>query len=593
MTKIKCKQKLTSKLVVRTVTEKKLPNNKSSPSSTTSSPLSSGVPTPQKPDNNNSETNQNLPIIIKSKNNNNTKITSGTTLPQLETSSTNLEDSPELSFDTSVNSQKFSDNEEEESLLQEELEEKQKSIEKEKQRILEQLSKMQEERAQGEQELHQKSIQRNIIQQQLSEFGIDYEDGLKSLMNDSISAGELTNQSTAQKKAKIKEIKEKFDCLKKLKSGHFSENGMSEIDGILDFNTREKFANELSLTLPEKPSIFDEVKQCLSNSKEIVKNLDNRTSERDSFDTQVSFYSSHSSRIRSKKYRKNHKSSFSGSSQTEKLARVRANCDDVTKRMEDLARENDILTSKLEAEAEKSKRLKAKLKTKCKKLEKQKQHHLKHGKGGKAGNCCIHDGSLHLGKDKSELESFSKNRIFNVITNEGNEYQNVNWSIMHQSSTIQLMLKRLGLGFMDSRYVTLVLPGLNGKTLDNLMKWVELRKRDMEEATERYEERLEKKREQINFDNLSMTAGELIDFEDEEVEEMNADSSEIETDLSSSIEYIRKLPEKEFLEFISAAKYLNIHDLRDFCIEFEDRSWSNATKDLKMIEQNFSCLDFQ
>ena len=544
MTKIKCKQKLSSKLVVK---NNKLPN-KSAPSSTTSSPISSGVPTPQKPDNSNNstETHTNPPNIFKSE-------FTGQILPQLETSSTNLEDSPELSFDTSVNSQKFSDNEEEESLLKEELEEKQKYITEEKAKILKELSRMQEERVQGEQQLHQQILQKNIIQQRLSNLGVET---ITDLQN---NAEDLTCYDT-------KEINEQLD--KQIKE-------QLESAGNLAVKIKEKE----KITEKNFSFDFEEVKQCLSNSKEIVKNLDKRITaagERDSFDTQVSFYSSNSNRTRPSK-----KSNRKHNSPSEKLARVRANCDDVTKRMEELARENDILTNKLEAEAEKSKRLKAKLKTKCRKLEKQKQHQLKHGKGKSNSNCCLHDGSLHLGKDKSELENFSKNRIFNVITNEGNEYQNVNWSIMHQSSTIQLMLKRLGLGFMVGKYVTLVLPGLNGKTLDNLMKWVELRKRDMEEAAERYEERLEKKREQINIDNLSMTAGELIDFEDEELDDI-MDSDEIE-DLSSSIEYIRKLPEKEFLEFISAAKYLNIHDLRDFCIEFEDRSWSNATEEFKMI----------
>ena len=149
-----------------------------------------------------------------------------------------------------------------------------------------------------------------------------------------------------------------------------------------------------------------------------------------------------------------------------------------------------------------------------------------------------------------------------MITNEGNEYQNVNWSIMHQSSTIQLMLKRLGLGFMDSRFVTLVLPNISGKTLDRLLEWLDLRERDMEEARMKIERDVIDGKE-TDLDNFSTTAGELLELDDEE------------EDLS--IEFIRKLPEKDFLEFINAAKYLNIHDLRDFCIEFDERTVSNAT----------------
>jgi len=73
---------------------------------------------------------------------------------------------------------------------------------------------------------------------------------------------------------------------------------------------------------------------------------------------------------------------------------------------------------------------------------------------------------------------------------------------------------------------------------------------------------------QDQSDKISMTAGELVDYED-------VDEEEEEDDLS--IEYIKKLSEKEFMEFMNAAKYLNIHDLRDFCTEFEERSLSDTT----------------
>lgn len=249
--------------------------------------------------------------------------------------------------------------------------------------------------------------------------------------------------------------------------------------------------------------------------------------------------------------------------------------------MEELARENDILTDKLEIEAQRGKRLKAKLKIKCRKLEKQKAHHLRHGKS--ACKCTFHKETKN-----SDLDSFSNNRQFNVITNEGNEYQNLDWTIMHQSSTIQLMLKRLGLGFMDSRYVTLVLPCVTGKTLDNLMRWLHLRKQDMEDAAaEKMLEHCEvgdqldmenndiqcvqnedfpRLSEQARLDKTCMTPSESVEFDDVD-----------EEDDELSIEYIRNLPEREFVEFINAAKYLNIHDLRDFCIEFDERTWSNAT----------------
>lgn len=56
-----------------------------------------------------------------------------------------------------------------------------------------------------------------------------------------------------------------------------------------------------------------------------------------------------------------------------------------------------------------------------------------------------------------------------------------------------------------------------------------------------------------------------IDYEEDDDEEEDL-----------SIEYIRKLPETDFLDFITAADYLNIQDLREFCVEFAHRTWSNT-----------------
>jgi len=425
-----------------------------------------------------------------------------------------------------------------------------------------------------------------------------------------------------QKKAMIQEKLQNLEKLKNL--GQLPEEDQAKIEEILDFggnfegSFNEKFEQNLNETNKRNARLVDEnlanyderkdyhknlleleeVKEYLSSTKQIVRDLGRQTSsgsfgELESFETQISVGDGKARSKKGKKY-------LATKQQAEKLAKAKANCDDVTRRMEELARENDILTNKLEIEAERSKRLKAKLKTKCRKLEKQKQHHMRHGKSS-ACKCTFH--SFHEQSKNSDLDNFSNNRQFNVITNEGNEYQNLDWSIMHQSSTIQLMLKRLGLGFVDSRYVTLVLPCVSGNTLNNLMQWLDLRKQDIEDATERQMQNLEELEhyreierqfdaeiedissevtEQVRagtehvfsascaqdqLDKISMTAGELVDYEDVEEEE--------EDDLS--IEYIKKLSEKEFMEFMNAAKYLNIHDLRDFCTEFEERSLSDTT----------------
>lgn len=147
-------------------------------------------------------------------------------------------------------------------------------------------------------------------------------------------------------------------------------------------------------------------------------------------------------------------------------------------RMSELAIENKNLTEKLEREAYKSRKLKAKLKNKCNRLERQKQHHLKHCKHKANCNC-----SFHAPLKNTNVKIMRReNKAFYLISNDGENFKTP-WSLVQQSSTVSILLKRFNMAFNEPKKVSLWLPNLRGSVIELVLMWY-FRQDDEQEVEE-------------------------------------------------------------------------------------------------------------
>lgn len=184
-----------------------------------------------------------------------------------------------------------------------------------------------------------------------------------------------------------------------------------------------------------------------------------------------------------------------------------------TQRMEELELENQKLTEKLQREASKSRKLKAKLKNKCNRLERQKQHHLKHCKHKSNCSCTFHQPMNNTNLKLMQREE----KEFFLISNDGFDHR-VDWAFTVQSSTVNLMLKRFNMAFNESKRVSLWLPNVDSLTMDKIINWFHVQ--DRPNACERI----------------------LLDIPDRQ----------------------------QFAAFMDAADYFNLHKLRILCRKFAE-----------------------